>query len=126
LNTECREKKCYPSEDEIEDDYPFPFTEVALVATVEEFLIFHWDWVDLWAFISADLLRKFLWLTDDTFIAVGNAVDHFDGDPQYDTLLLAYSTETSGQVQRLTLIKERDADVSTGARQCFLASDRDK
>jgi hypothetical protein len=73
----------------------------------------------LWAFISADVRLKFLWLTDDTFIAVDDVSDIFDDDTPFNTLLIASSTTTSGQVQTLTLIKEMDADESTEACSVF-------
>jgi hypothetical protein len=71
------------------------------------------------AFASDDVRRKFLWLTDDTFIAVGDVSEIFGDDTPYNCLLLASSTATSGQVQTLALIKEMDADVSTGACSVF-------
>jgi hypothetical protein len=100
----------WEDEDREDDDDDDPF-EVELAVPVEEFLNYHWEWKDLWAFASANVLLKVLWLTDGTFIAVGNAPNHFDGDMKYCTLLIASSTTTSGQVQTLALIEETDGDV---------------
>jgi hypothetical protein len=105
--------------EEVHDVDPFLYAEVQLAVPAEEFLIFQWDWEDLWAFISADVRRKFLWLTDDTFLAVGDVSEIFDDDTPYNTLLIASSMTTSGQLQTLTLIKEMDADESTEACSIF-------
>jgi hypothetical protein len=105
--------------EEVHDVDPFLYAEVQLAVPAEEFLNYHWDWDDLWAFISADVRLKFLWLTDDTFIAVGDVSEIFDDDTPYNTLLIASSTTTSGQVQTLTLIKEMDADASAEACSVF-------
>jgi hypothetical protein len=97
---------------------PFERNEVKLVVPAEEFLKIQWDWDDLWAFISADVQRKFLWLADDTFIGV-DAMSDFHSDTPYDRLLIASSTTTSGEAQTLTLIKKMDADESTEAFSVF-------
>jgi hypothetical protein len=105
--------------EEVHDvDHPFLYVEEMLVVPAEVFLDIRWYWDDLWGFISVDVRRKFLWLTDDTFIAVGDISEIFGEETPYDTLLIASSTTTSGQDQTLTLIKEMDAGVSTEA--CFV------
>jgi hypothetical protein len=105
--------------EEVHDVDPFLYVEEMLVVPVEVFLDIHWSWDDLWIFISANVRRKFLWLTDDTFIAVGDVSHIFDRDTPYDILLIASSTTTSGQVQTLTLIQEMDANVSAEAFLIF-------
>jgi hypothetical protein len=103
------------------DDDPFAYTEVALAIPLEDFLVNRSGWIDLWTFLSADVRRKFLWLTDNTFITVGGLSEMFNhGTPYpYNYLLFASSTTTSGQLQTLKLMKEIDANVSTKACNVF-------
>jgi hypothetical protein len=108
--------------EDLNNNDPFLYAEVMLVVPAEEFLKIQWDWEALWAFISADVQRKFLWLTDDTFIAVGHVSEMFEDDTPYDCLLSTSSTTaTSGRAHRtLTLIKKMDADESTEAFSVFM------
>jgi hypothetical protein len=99
----------------------FDYTEVELAVPVEDFLNYHWDWEALYAFALGDVRSKFLWITESTFIVVGDIPDIFvhDGGILCDSLLHASSTATSGQIQTLTLIKAIGSEVSTEACSVF-------
>ncbi len=90
--------------EENDDTDPFEYAELALALPLEEFLNYRWGWEDLWAFASADVLCKVLWITDITFILVGNTPDHiYSGDFPYKYLSVASSRIASGKVQTLAL-----------------------
>jgi hypothetical protein len=99
------------------------YADLALTGPVEEFLNYRWDWNDLWAFASADVLCKVLWITDRTFLLVGTAPAHFHSrDFQYKFLSVASSTtRTGGQAQTMALFDDRYpySAVSTGACSIF-------
>ncbi len=69
----------YKSQDQ--DDDPFPFTELALAVSLEDFLNHQWGWNDLLAFASDDVMDKILWITIDAFLVIKNDErDYFDYD----------------------------------------------
>jgi hypothetical protein len=104
-------------QDRDDDDGPFEYTEVELAVSVEDFLIYHWDWADLLAFVTGGIMRKILWITRSTFLVVEDARNLFDFNE--DTLNCYVDAEiqaTSGQEQTLTLanVSHLDIPVSTG------------
>jgi hypothetical protein len=87
---------------------PFEYSEVQLAVPLEEFLDYHWDWKDLCAFASSDVIDKILWITDGLFLVV----DIFHTSLLWESLLHASSTASSGQEQRLTLAKPVGESIS--------------
>jgi hypothetical protein len=85
-------------------DGPLEYAEVQLRSTVtlEDFLVYRWDWEDLCAFVSGDgdELPKILWITEYAYLELGDVCDH---DYGYDFPLSARFTATSGREQMLTL-----------------------
>jgi hypothetical protein len=55
----------------LEESLPFEFTEVKLTVPVEDFLVYYWDWKDLWAFFTdGGVTLKILWITEFVFLVV--------------------------------------------------------
>jgi hypothetical protein len=97
---------------------PIHFEEVELKSTitVEEFLLYGWDWEDLCSFASGDgdQKPKIIWLGSKTFLEVGHVYDFEDFG--YELPLHAVFTTTSGREQMLSLNqKSSRTQVSKGA-----------
>jgi hypothetical protein len=101
----------WEQDDDAED--PWEYTEVQLAVPVEEFLICRWVWEDLCSFASGDVADKIIWITNDMFLVVGDVPDDLD----FESTLFAHFTITTGQVQALTLFKDRIT--STGVCSVF-------
>jgi hypothetical protein len=106
--------------DDLDDPDPddlFEHAEVELAIPLVEFLATRWDWEDLCAFASGDIL----WITNDTtFIAVGtNLSKKVTDDADFVYVLRATFTATNGQVHTLTLFNDWDLPVSIGACTLF-------
>ena len=59
----------YPDWDD-DDNGDFDYAEVQLDMSVEDFLVYRWDWKDLHAFLTGDVKPKLLWITENAFLAV--------------------------------------------------------
>jgi hypothetical protein len=53
-----------------DDDGNFHYTELQLAIPVEDFLVYHWDWTDLKAFLTRDAKTIMLWITEHAFLVV--------------------------------------------------------
>jgi hypothetical protein len=53
-----------------DDDGPFTFayTELELAVPVEDFLVYPWDWKDLYVFVTGGVMRKILWITKYAYL----------------------------------------------------------
>jgi hypothetical protein len=98
---------------------PFECNEVQLTVSVEDFLIYNWDWKDLRAFLADGVTPKVIWITEHAFIYVKvNGHDfHLDSDPISDCVVAIFQ-ETSGQEQSLVLARLDDG-ISTGEAGVF-------
>jgi hypothetical protein len=94
-----------------QDDDPFPFTELALAVSLEDFLNHQWGWNDLLAFASDDVMDKILWITIDAFLVIKNDErDYFDYD-ELGCFIEATVQESSGREQKLMVLKIGLADI---------------
>jgi hypothetical protein len=107
-----------------DDDGPFVYSKVELAVPMEDFLVHHWDWETLCAFVSGDILRKIMWITKDAFLLVEESDNVFRLD--YDSLRICVAAKieaTSGQEQELMLAtitgKGIPKPVPTGACNVF-------
>jgi hypothetical protein len=104
--------------EESSDGDPFEYAEVQLAVPLEEFLNHQWDWEDIRALASGDMVGKILWITDDIFLVVGDASDVLDdGNFLCDSHLHASSMATSGQEQTLTLATFGDESITVSTRE---------
>jgi hypothetical protein len=100
---------------------PWEYNEVELSVPVEEFLGYQWGWKDLCAFITGDVLRKILWITEDAFLTIeesGKAFQ-FDYDSLSDRMAATIQGVTSGKEQILILAHLEHPVVSTGGVNVF-------
>jgi hypothetical protein len=94
---------------------PFEYTEVQLAVHVEEFLIYHWDWEALCAFLIGGVTPKILWITEHTFLVVVDGDNEFDyGESMAHSCIVANIEAASGQEQTLSLGQLEREDILTG------------
>jgi hypothetical protein len=95
-----------------DDDGPFEYTEVALAISVEDFLIYYWNWKDLQAFLAGGVTPKILWITEHAFLVAEESenVDFLDGGL---SCIVAKIHATSGEEETLILAQLSHADKST-------------
>jgi hypothetical protein len=55
--------------------HQFECTEVQFIVTVENFLVYRWEWKDLEAFLTGGATPKMLWLSENTFLVVEESGD---------------------------------------------------
>jgi hypothetical protein len=99
------------------DGDPFEYAEVQLAVPLEEFLNHQWDWEDICAFSSGDMIGKILWITDDIFLVVGDTSGFLHGNFLCDFQLHASFMATSGQEQTLTLAAFGDETITVSTRE---------
>jgi hypothetical protein len=98
-------------EESIHGDDPFECTEVQLAVSVEDFLVYNWDWKELRAFLTGGVTPKFLWITENAFLVVQESWHDFDFDfDKISGYVHAIFHETSGQGQELALVHVHHED----------------
>jgi hypothetical protein len=98
---------------------PFEYTEVQLAVHVPEFLIYHWDWEALGAFLIGGVTPKIMWITENTFLVVEENENDFDFDRSMRqsgarSCIVAKIQAASGQEETLILAQLEREDISTG------------
>jgi hypothetical protein len=104
-----------------DDAAPWEYNEVELSVPVEEFLSYQWGWKDLCAFITGDVLRKIIWITEDAFLTIEESgkVFQFDYDSLSDCMAATIQATSGGQEQILFLAHLEHPVVSTGDVNVF-------
>jgi hypothetical protein len=102
-------------------DDPFEHAEVQLAIPVEDFLIYRWDWEDFSAFSYGNnvLMGKIIWITEDMFLLIGDNNQDITEYADFSSLLHARFTGSNGLERTLTLSKQRDSAISSGACSVF-------
>jgi hypothetical protein len=95
-----------------------PCTEVQLAVSVEDFLVYIWDWKELRAFLTGGVTPKFLWLTENAFLVVKESGHFFDFDKINDCVDVIFE-DASGQEQELVLVHVDHEEISTGEAGIF-------
>jgi hypothetical protein len=96
------------------------FNEVELAIPVEEFLSYQWDWKDLFAFVSCDAVRKFIWISKDAFLSIQETRPYFSFHFSTNSdRMTATIQETSGQEQCLILAHLDHPGISLGEAGIF-------
>jgi hypothetical protein len=102
---------------------PLECTEVQLAVSLEDFLIYNWDWKELRAFLTGGVAPIFFWITEYAFLVVEESGHDFDFD--YDLLfgcVEARFQDTSGLKQMLVLGHlggDKSDIISTGVAGIF-------
>jgi hypothetical protein len=87
-------------------DAPFEYTEVQLTetVTVEDFLVYYWDWKELRAFLTGGVTPKIFWITETGFLVVVDSGNRFPWTYLTShSIISAKIRATSGQEQTLML-----------------------
>jgi hypothetical protein len=99
------------------------YTEVQLAVSIEAFMNHRWDWSAFYAF-ATDVegeMRKILWITNDTFIWVGDGNNGVDFDLLKDYAILRVTfTAPSGETHELVLAEDWEScSLSTEGSSVF-------
>jgi hypothetical protein len=105
-------------------DDPFDYAEVQLTIPVEDFLFYRWDWEDLCEFASGagSVLRKIIWIEDNTCFAFGDLDDLPESFHNYTRCPLfarTMATSCCYWEPMLTIFQNDDSALSTGACSVF-------